>query len=168
MAQYFLTSCELFVEMVKSFIGRLARIRALGAVTSGNISMMASGQVFLVSWGRHRWATYRGENTGANSIHGYLSNCCSPIFARSLTDLGCSSSLHQPMHTNTFPSQSVRVAPSALEIVLIHEYPPFFHQKWDTNTTCLTPILCYCQRPLTSTSRPLQIPLFDSGALSKL
>ena len=51
MAQHFLTSCELFVEMVKSFIGRLARIRALGAVTASgeNMSpMMASARIFFV------------------------------------------------------------------------------------------------------------------------
>ena len=87
-----------------------------------------------------------------------------------------------PSRTPTPPlrnSQSVRAAPRALEIVLVHEHSvarskgsvidshlPFFpiYQYH----LVLPTILRYRQHPFISTSRPLQILLFDSGALCKL
>ena len=83
MAQHFLTSCELFVEMVKSFIGRLARIRVLGAVTASgeNMSpMMASARIFFCVLRTSMGHARIEERTQARRVNKYLINCCSLMF----------------------------------------------------------------------------------------
>ena len=150
--------------MITSFIGRLARIRALWVtITGGNISVMASVQLLrTTSMARHAPRIERKQvcSTYINISRSSLTFACSQI------DLGSSSSLHHHTHASTSLLQSVSAALRVLEIVLIHEHSvahskgsvidsylpfiPIYHYHLLASTT-----LRYRRRPFTLTSRPL-------------